>query len=120
MDGQNFQNDNYQDYTANVQSQPVVEPEQNQSNTMAVVSLVLGITAIVFACCCGLGFILGIAGIICAVMANKKNKSGIGTAGLICSIIGTVFGVFGIIYWIYCFAIGAEAVAIMEEAGYYY
>lgn len=118
MDGQNFQNDNYQDYTANVQAQPAAEQPQEQNNTLAVVSLVLGIVSIITACCCGIGFVLGIAGIICAVLANKKNKSGIGTAGLICSIIGTVFGVFGIIYWIYCFAVSADI--LMNEVGYYY
>ena len=126
MDGQNFQNNNYQDYTANVQTtQSVTEPEQKQSNGMAIVSLVLGITAIVFSCCCGIGFVLGIAGIICAVVANKRNKSGLGLAGLICSIIGTVFGLFGLVYWIYCFALAGsmtteESMRILEEAGFYY
>ena len=139
MDGQNFENqtnveaqevveeatqttDNYQDYTADVQSQPVVEPaEPQKAGGLAVTSLVLGISAILFSCCCGLGFILGIVGIICAVAANKKGKSGIGTAGLICSIIGTVFGLFGLVYWIYCFVIAANmSPEMLQELGYYY
>lgn len=143
MDGQNFENqtnveaevvettvveeatqttDNYQDYTADVQTQTVVETtEAPKTSGLAVTSLVLGISAIVFSCCCGLGFVLGIIGIICAIVANKKGKSGVGTAGLICSIIGTVFGLFGLVYWIYCFVIAANMTPeMLQEMGYYY
>ena len=123
MDGQNFENENnvtvdttateipaqetpvteqpvnnYQDYTSNVQPQ-VTAPasgqiENNNSTTLAIVSLVLGILSIVLGCCTGwIGALFGIGGIICAVFANKQEKTGIAKAGLICSIIGIVLGV---------------------------
>lgn len=59
---------------------------------MAVASLVLGIATIVFSII-GLyipGLIMGIVGIVLGVLAKKKNPSGMATAGLVCSIVGTV------------------------------
>lgn len=49
---------NYQDYTANVQPQaaataPVQQPENKETNVLAIVSLVLGILSIVLGCCTG-------------------------------------------------------------------
>lgn len=114
MDGQNFNNDqnteniqnnqysNYQDNTSNVvYQQPVntVEPAK-KTNGMQTASLVLGILSICFCCCYGvLGLILGIIGLICGIKGNKESKSGVGTAGIICSIIGIIFGVFMVIYF---------------------
>lgn len=117
MDDQNFQNDPvtqstestqenfYQDNTEAVDSaQPtpvyytVEEQPKQQTSALAVVGLVMGIVSILFSCCYGLGIFFGIAGIICSALSKKKSKSGIGTAGLICSIIGTVFSVIMIIY----------------------
>lgn len=90
MDSQNFQN-NYQ--------QPVPPEGPQKTDTLAIVSLILGIAAIVFGCCITyLGIALGIGGIICSVMSKKKQKSGLATAGLVCSIIGIVFAVIWIIF----------------------
>ena len=75
---------NYQDYTANVQPQaaataPVQQPENKETNVLAIVSLVLGILSIVLGCCTGwIGALFGIGGIICAVFANKQGKTGPG------------------------------------------
>lgn len=72
---------NYQDYTANVQPQaaataPVQQPENKETNVLAIVSLVLGILSIVLGCCTGwIGALFGIGGIICAVFANKQGKT---------------------------------------------
>ena len=90
---------NYQDYTANVQPQaaataPVQQPENKETNVLAIVSLVLGILSIVLGCCTGwIGALFGIGGIICAVFANTQGKTGLAKAGLICSIIGIVLGI---------------------------
>ncbi len=87
---------NYQDYTANVQPQATAahQEEKKDTNVLAIVSLVLGILSIVFGCCTGwIGALFGIGGIICAVFANKQEKTGIAKAGLICSIIGIVLGI---------------------------
>ena len=88
---------NYQDYTANVQSQTMVEApkaENKETNVLAIVSLVLGILSIVLGCCTGwVGALFGVGGIICAVFANKQGKTGLAKGGLICSIVGIVLGI---------------------------
>ncbi|MCH5343892.1 MAG: hypothetical protein J1E64_07625 [Acetatifactor sp.] len=83
MDGQNFNTE--------VQN-------SNQTNVLAIVSLVAGIVSIIGACCfTWLGIIAGIAGIICAVFANKQGKTGLAKAGMICSIVGLALCVILII-----------------------
>lgn len=121
MDGQNFNqnqnynnggsNNNYQDNTSaqnTYYGQPEIQDNasQNGSNSLAIVSLVTGILSIV-SCCCGIGFIFSIPGIICGVMSNKKGSSGMATAGIICSIVGIVFSAIMIIYYVAIFASGA-------------
>ena len=100
---------NYQDYTTNVQPQVAVttpvQPENKDTNVLAIISLVLGILSIVLGCCTGwIGALFGIGGfelflillfggIICAVFANKQGKTGLAKGGLICSIVGIVLGI---------------------------
>lgn len=78
MDGQNFNTE--------VQN-------NNQTNVLAIVSLVLGIVAIIAGCCGWVGILFGIGGIVCAIFANKQSQTGLAKGGLICSIIGIVLGV---------------------------
>jgi hypothetical protein len=102
-------NNNYQDstqYTQNVYTDSAAEPVKEETPGLAIASLVMGIVSIVLSCCCGSGIVFGIAGIIMAIVANKKTKTGVGTAGLVCSIIGTVFSVIGLIYYIAVLALG--------------
>lgn len=65
---------------------------------MGIISLILGILATIFGifCCIPgisvygwIGIIFGVLGIVLAAVANKKEKKGINTAGLVLSIIGT-------------------------------
>lgn len=107
MDGNNFgngQNNSYQDNTANVpyQSNPYVEVKASgKASGIQIASLVLGIIAICLTCCYGLpSVILGIIGLVCAIKGNKENKHGVGTAGLVCSIIGIIAGICSLIYYI--------------------
>lgn len=59
-----------------------------------------GILAICSCCCYGVpALIFGIAGLICAVMGNKRSKNGVGTAGMVCSIIGLILGAIAIVYY---------------------
>ena len=75
------------------------QPQPQQSNALSVVSLVMGILSILFGCCYGIGIVFAIAGIICAAVGKKKGqKGGIGTAGLVCSIIGAVLSVIMLVY----------------------
>lgn len=129
MDGQNFQNeqntanesvqttDNYQDYTANVTPVQAVVEQPKQTNALAIVSLVLGIISIVFGCCGSwIGILLAIGGIVCSVLSKKQGKTGLATAGLICSIVAIVIAIVVIILAV----IGVAALAELEEMTYSY
>lgn len=97
-----YQSNNYQDNTQNIYSSAYTEPAAyGEASTpgLAIASLVMGIISIVLSCCCGVGMIFAIAGIIMAISANKQVKTGIATAGLICSIVGGVFSLFGLAYF---------------------
>ena len=98
MDG-NFEN-NYQDNT-NVTYQAPVQTEPHKANGLQIAGLVCGILAICFSCCYGIpGILLGVAGLICGIKGNKKGKNGVGTAGVVCSIIGLILGVIMLVYYI--------------------
>ena len=94
---------NYQDYTTNVQPQVAVttpvQPENKDTNVLAIISLVLGILSIVLGCCTGwIGALFGIGGIICAVFAKQSPKERFLIPALpikrrACSIVGIVLGI---------------------------
>ncbi len=70
------------------------EEVKASANGMQIASLVLGILSIILGCCTSyIGCIFGIVGLILAILGNKQGKNGIGTAGLICSIVGIVVGI---------------------------
>lgn len=106
MDGQNFnneQNNNYQDYTSNVNQYqaPPNDRDSSGTNGFQIAGLVLGIIGIVTCCCYGIpGIIFGLIGLILAIVGNSKNKgSGVGIGGLVCSIIALIFGIIATIYY---------------------
>ncbi len=73
----------------------------NPNNGFAIGSLVCGILGILCCCCCGSGSLLGIVGIILAIVSRGKNggkMSGLAIAGLVCSIVSIFAGVVGIFY----------------------
>lgn len=131
MDGQNMGNEqntqntetakfsNYQDNTANMSYQaPVESAEPAKANTLQIIGLVCGIAGIILGCCTGwVGLILGIAGLICAIFGNKQGKTGVGTAGFICSIVAIVLSVIVLIVSV---VFGAAMLSALSEAGYYY
>lgn len=99
MDG-NFEN-NYQDNTANIPYQAPTEDVPVKTNGLQIAGLVCGILAIISCWCYGIfGIIFGIAGLICSIIGNKKGKTGVGTAALICSVIGLVLSVIALIYFV--------------------
>ena len=86
------QNNYYQDYTANMPYQaPMPEGPEEYTNGFQITSLVLGIASILVCCCFGMGLLFAVPGLICAIIGNNKSKSGIGIAGLVCSIVGIIF-----------------------------
>ena len=103
--GQSSQYNNYQDYTSNVSYQPQDYGPEKGTNGLQIAGLVCGILAICSCCCYGVpAVVLGIAGIICASMGNKAGKSGVGTAGFICSIIGLILGIISTCYYGWAFS----------------
>ena len=72
---------------------PLNLPPENTG--MAVGALVTGIIGIVFSCCCGVGIVPGIIGLILALVDRSRIKrfSGVALGGLICSIIAIVFSI---------------------------
>ncbi len=116
---------NYQDNT-NIQYQAPVQDVPNKANGLQIGGLVCGILAICFSCCYGVpGVLLGIAGLICGIMGNKKGKTGVGTAGIICSIIGLILGVIMLVYFVIVGVAVLEMMntgefeMLMNEAMYY-
>lgn len=83
---------------------------------MAVASMVLGILALVFAIVGGgvswLGIVIGIIGIILAAVARKNGPSGMATAGLVMSIIGTSLA---LVFWLACIACVAGAESALDS-----
>ena len=81
---------------------------------MALAGLIFGILSLVGGSIPGVNtfpmWLLGIVGIIISSIARKNEKSGIATAGLILSIIGTVFALVGWIVCVLCAAGAAGAV----------
>ena len=93
------------------QNMPVPAPPPSLNQTLAIVSLVLGIISL----CCYISPITGLAALITGYLAKKNIKAdpatyggdGLALAGMIT---GGVFFVLGIIYWIYIiFIVGMAA-----------
>lgn len=95
---------------------PQLQP--NKTDGKAVVSLILGILSISTSCSYGFGLIFGIPGLLLAMLSRKStqqqpygtpnsgNSAGLATAGMICSIIGTVLSAIMLIILIILFALG--------------
>lgn len=86
-------------YGTPVQQSPSPDP-------LSVISMVLGIIGIVGDCCYGFGFVFGIAGLICAIIARKKEQNGFNLAGLICSIVSIALAVLILILVIVLVVLG--------------
>lgn len=111
----NSGNFNYQDNTAQYYTTPVYTDNYNQQGEstpgFAIASLILGIISILFCCCWGGGIVFAVPGIIMGLSANKKTKTGVGTAGIICSIVGAVFN--GLMLLWFAFMVVVEIAASM-------
>ncbi|MBP5472439.1 MAG: hypothetical protein J6Y12_07200, partial [Lachnospiraceae bacterium] len=65
-------------------------PEKPGVNACQVISLICGILSIL--CCCAgiIGIIFGGVGLLLAFIGNRNHKHGVGTAGIVCSVIGII------------------------------
>lgn len=80
----------------------------NESKGMAITSMVLGILGLVFWCVPILNLILAVLALIfgIVVMHKKSAGKGMGIAGFVCGILGTLWG----IYYIICYGIVFNAI----------
>ncbi|MGN1145923.1 MAG: DUF4190 domain-containing protein [Acetatifactor sp.] len=88
------------DYNQNQQAPVMQQPEQKPSVGLAVASMVLGICALVLACC--VPYVPVILALLAVVLggvslAKKKGGKGMAIAGLVCGIIGLVPAVIVIV-----------------------
>ena len=92
--------------TQHVYQQPYQQPypyapPKPPASGYAVASLVLGILSIVLWWIPIVNIIISILGLVFAIITKKRgNRGGMGTAGLVCSIIGTVFSLW-IVIWLF-------------------
>lgn len=101
MDGQYYYNDQ--------------NGNSNKADALAIISLIAGILSIVICCTTYYSLIPGIIGIVCSIISKKQNgKTGIATAGLICSIIGCVLAV---LWTIFVLVVGTAGIAALESSG---
>lgn len=87
-------------YTVPGQGQP--QPPYKKKNTMAVFSMISGIFSIVSCCASPLAVILGITGIVLAILSKKgQPMDGFAIAGIILSIVGLVVSLAFFAYYIF-------------------
>ena len=86
---------------------------EKKDNGKGVASLVLGIISIVFCWVPFLALVGGVVGIVLSVKQRKEFPNGIATAGLITSIIGTVFSALYSLIWIFIGAAIGGAMAFL-------
>lgn len=95
--------------------------EQNnggkKSSGMAIAALVCGILSLFFGLCLGflnipayIGLVLGVVAVVLGVLANKKEKDGKATGGLVMGIIGIVISaIFAIACTVACVKVNKVA-----------
>lgn len=91
---QNFNQQPYQQYD------PMGGQQPQGGKGMSVAAMVLGIVAIVGACCCTyVGIICGVIAVILGIISKKKQHEGaqMALAGIICGAIGFVIGLVTLI-----------------------
>jgi hypothetical protein len=78
------------------------QPQKDPGHGLAIASLVLGILSILSCCCTYLAVILGVVGIVLAIISKSKSLTGkmetMALIGMILSILGVVIAVAMIIW----------------------
>lgn len=91
---QNYNQQPYQQYD------PMGGQEPQGGKGMSVAAMVLGIVAIVGACCCTyVGIICGVIAVVLGIISKKQQREGaqMALAGIICGSIGFVIGLIQLI-----------------------
>ena len=81
---------------------PQGQPPKKESNPMAVTSMVLGIFSIISCCASPLAVLLGIGGIVLAILSKKgQPMSGFAIAGIILSALGLIISLAFFAYYLF-------------------
>lgn len=73
--------------------------ENKKTNGLAIAGMIVGILSILIMCSGFFGTVTGIIGLVLSIVAQNKEKSGMGLAGIITSAIAIVTGIgFGVLY----------------------
>lgn len=81
---------------------PQGQPPKKESNPMAVTSMVLGIFSIISCCASPLAVLLGIGGIVLAILSKKgQPMSGFAIAGIILSALGLLISLAFFAYYLF-------------------
>ncbi|WP_238858892.1 MULTISPECIES: hypothetical protein [unclassified Clostridium] len=99
-----MENDNKNIVTGKSTKAVVTNQISKKNSGLAVVSLVLGIMAIILFWAFSYPIILGLAGIIIGLISIAKKRDGlkIAIAGIITSIIGLLIGIIFVVLYIFC------------------
>lgn len=105
----NYDQNNYnQGYYQNPNQNPYYtvppqgQPPKKESNPMAVTSMVLGIFSIISCCASPLAVLLGIGGIVLAILSKKgQPMSGFAIAGIILSALGLIISLAFFAYYLF-------------------
>lgn len=97
-----------------------VAPTEADAKRDGIVSLVLGITSIVL-CFMGMFFGFGVVGCLAAVSSRKakKDDNGLAIAGLVTSIVGTVFGIVMVfvLFFVFTMMSSMDKTVLFQEMG---
>lgn len=78
------------------------QPQKDPGHGLAIASLVLGIISLLSCCCVYLSVIVGVVGVVLAIISKNKSNTGkmetMALAGMILSIVGIVLAVGYIIF----------------------
>lgn len=92
-----FNNQNYNEFNGGNMNFAPQQPGKDPGHGLAIASLVLGIISILSCCCVYLSVLVGVVGVVLAIISKSKSYSGtmetMAKVGMTLSIIGVVLSV---------------------------
>lgn len=94
----------YSNVNASANTSPVYKTQKESfidSDVLTEISFICGFVSIFTCCLCGLGFILGVIGLICGILQKDDytgEKSPMAICGIVCSAIGLALNIVSLLY----------------------
>ncbi len=103
--GEEDMDNNFNEENFNYTPQPE-QPQKDGGHGLAIASLVVGIISILSCCCIYLSVILGVVGVVLAIISKSKSSTGkmetMALIGMILSIIGLVLTIGYFVFGLVC------------------